>query len=202
LPVWYTEQFQNANSTQVEGIEVGTRYRFHLGDFGTLKTDFDWTHVMSYAVTENGVRYQLNDTHGPSAVSNDTGNPQDKIDMTFSWDKGPLDITTNFDFIGRYSILDPSAGQTTCAEAAQSWYLGATPPSNYCHVASFLNTNLTARYQLTKQWNISGAIGNVFNRQPPVDLETYGNNGVATNMTLYTAGAYGRSFHLGTNYTF
>ncbi len=202
LPVWYTAQFQNANSTVAQGVEVGTRYKFRLGDFGTLKTEFDWTHVMSYAVTENGIRYQLNDTHGPSAVSNDTGNPQDRVDVTLGWDKGPLNITTNFDYIGRYSILDPSAGQTTCASAAQSWYLGATPPTNYCHVASFLNTNVTARYQITKQWSVNGAIGNLFNRQPPVDLETYGNNGVATNMTLYTAGAMGRSFHVGTSYTF
>ncbi len=202
LPLWYTSPFVNANATVVEGFEVGSRYKFKLADWGSLKTEFDWTHVMSYAIIQDGVRYQLAGSHGPSAASNDTGNPQDRIDWSFTWEKGPLDITANFNWIGRYSVLDSSAQITTCADAASLWYAGVQPPENYCHVASFLNTNLTFQYALTKTWSLNGTIGNVFNRQPPVDLQTYGSNGVATNMAFYGAGVEGRSFHLGTSYSF
>ena len=75
-------------------------------------------------------------------------------------------------------------------------------PNNYCRVASFLNTNLTARYDYGKQWVIHGAITNLFDRQPPVDLETYGNLGVAANTTLHAAGVYGRGFNVGASYSF
>jgi iron complex outermembrane receptor protein len=202
LPLWYASPFINANSTMVDGFEIGSSYKFKLGEFGKIRTEFDWTHVMSYVLTSDGVPYQLAGTHGPSAASNDTGNPQDRVDLSFTWENGPLDVTTNFNWIGRYSILDSSAQLTTCANAAYPWYAGNQPPANYCNVASFLNTNLTVGYKLTKQWSLNGSIGNVFNRQPPVDVQTYGNNGVATNMSFYSEGVAGRSFHAGASYSF
>jgi iron complex outermembrane receptor protein len=201
-PLWYTSPFVNANSTMTDGFEIGSKYRFRLGDWGKFTTDLDWTHVMSYVLTSGGVAYQLAGSHGPSAASNDTGNPQDRIDLTLGWDQGPLNITTTLNWIGRYSVLDSSAQITDCATASEQWYAGVMPPENYCHVASFLNTNLSATYQINKQWTVTAAIENIFNRQPPVDLQTYGNNYVATNMSFYGAGVLGRSFHVGTTYLF
>jgi iron complex outermembrane receptor protein len=44
----------------------------------------------------------------------------------------------------------------------------------------------------------------VFDRQPPIDVATYGNGGnqLAYNASLHQAGAVGRFYSLGLNYTF
>jgi iron complex outermembrane receptor protein len=44
----------------------------------------------------------------------------------------------------------------------------------------------------------------VFDRQPPIDVATYGNAGTQTayNASLHQAGAVGRFYSLGLNYVF
>ncbi len=54
----------NANQTKVNGLEFDSRYKFKLGDFGSLNTELNWTHLMSYVLTADydgtGVKsYQL-----------------------------------------------------------------------------------------------------------------------------------------------
>ena len=202
--LYYPQNYLNLNSTVVEGFEVGTGYKFNLAQFGKLKTELDWSHLMSYRLTQGGVVYQLAGTHGPSAISNDTGNPSDRVQAILTWEQGPLQVATTFNWISSFKITDPSGGQPDCATAAayDGWFGGSLPPKNYCRVASFLTANLTGRYNVSKNWNIHGGVGNVFNRQPPVDLETYGNLGIAANTTLHSAGVYGRSYTIGTSYSF
>jgi len=205
--LYYPQEYINLNSTMVDGFEFATSYKFNLNGYGKLKAELDWTHQMSYQLTSGGQTYQLNGTHGPSAISNDTGNPSDRVDAVFTWEQGPLQVATAFNWISSFSVADPSAGQVGCAGGitGDGWFFPGSPntvPNNYCRVASFLNTNLTARYNYGKQWVIHGAITNLFDRQPPVDLETYGNLGVAANTTLHAAGVYGRGFNVGASYSF
>lgn len=204
--IYIPNTYENANSTTVSGFELGSRYRFKLGSYGTLKTELDWTHYLSYKLAQQGQTYQLVGTHGPSAISNDTGNPQDRVQVVLDWAKGPLDIAATFNWTSSFSITDPSADQATCALAtvAGGWFnSGATIPARFCKVASFLETDLSARYIVSKQWVIFGSITNVFNRAPPIDIETYGNNGIfAADQSLHMAGIIGRSFNVGASFIF
>ena len=208
----------NANQTKVSGLEFDTRYKFKMGDYGNLNVEANWTHLMSYVLTADYVgngfptSYQLAGTHGPATIGGDTGNPKDRIQAIFTWSKGPMQVATTFNWIGSFDLTDPSGSNTgvavnTCADgmatggAIGAWFPNGNGPSQYCKVASFLDTDLSASYKLDKHWSVHGAITNLFNQAPPLDLNTYG---FATpyNPSMHMTGAIGRFVNIGANYTF
>ncbi len=199
-------QFINANSTQTSGIETETRYKWHLGDMGSLNTELTWTHLMSYVLTTGGESYQLAGTHGPEGVSGDTGNPKNRIQAIFTWDRGPLQVATTLNWVSGYNLTDPSTGLNTCAQGTSMGGMGlfpvTPPPSQYCEVSSFLDTDLSASYKVSEHLTIHGSVNNVFNKQPPVDLGTYGGGWLSFNPAFHMAGAIGRFVNVGATYNF
>jgi iron complex outermembrane receptor protein len=204
--LYYPAYYANANSTRTSGVELDTRYKFKLGDYGTLKTELNWSHMFSYVLVEGGQPFQLVGTHGPSIIGGDTGNPQDRIQATFTWDKGAWDVATTFNWISSFDLTDPSAGVNDCI--AGSEYSGVYPAgipaseSQYCKVASFLDTDVSVRYKFDKHWTVHGSITNLFNQAPPIDVQTYGAYPYAYNPSMHMAGAIGRMINVGANYTF
>src|SRR5256886_14240727 len=73
----------------------------------------------------------------------------------------------------------------------------------YCNVKAFTDVDLYAQYAFSKHLSVHAAILNVFDSQPPVDLETYGASGNDPyNPAMHQAGAIGRFYNLGASYTF
>jgi iron complex outermembrane receptor protein len=212
IPLYYQATYVNANSTQTRGLELESRYKFKLGDYGNLTTEIDWTHAFSYTLTENGVSYELAGTHGPSIIGGDTGNPKDKVQLTFTWDKGPLQVATIFNWTSSFDLTDPSypgGGPTTCGQGlANGGFLpGAADPvpaseSQFCNVKSFLETDLSVKYKLDKQWTLHASVTNLFNQPPPVDLQSYGGGALPFNPSMHMAGAIGRFIDVGAVYKF
>lgn len=208
--------YVNANSTTVKGLELDTRYKFKMGDLGNLTTDFDWSHTFSYILdasyTGQLMESELAGTHGPATIGGNTGNPKDRIQATLTWDKGPAQVALAFNWIGSFDLTDPSGSNTgvavnTCAQGASmggsytAWFPNGNPPSQYCKVASFLDTDLSASYKLDKHWTIHGSITNLFNQAPPVDINTYGSL-LPYNPSMHLQGAIGRFVNVGANYVF
>lgn len=210
-PILYAKSpYINLGGTKTSGIEADVRYRWNMGDLGTLRAGLSANHVFSY-ITEaaGGVSYQLAGTHGPSVVGGATGNPKDRAQFTLGWTRGPLDVTGTVNYVSDFSSLDPSVGGTDCASTAgdvggRNFFQNLVQPGSYCHVASFTTTNLNVQYKLSKNLTLKGSILNLFDRQPPIDVSTYGNAGFQTayNASLHQAGAIGRFYSLGLNYTF
>jgi iron complex outermembrane receptor protein len=69
-------------------------------------------------------------------------------------------------------------------------------------VQHFTDVNLYAAYQVNDHLQFHGAITNLFNSQPPVDLQTYGGGAELAYSTLDQDGAVGRFFLLGATYKF
>ncbi len=207
-PVLYIPvEWVNANSTQVSGLEFESHYKQKMGTWGNLNVGMTWTHEMSYILTTDGQSYQLAGTHGPEVVSNNTGNPKDRIQAVFAWEQGPLQVATTFNWISSFNLTDPSFNNaTTCAKGAgidgQGIFPNTPPPANLCQVDSFLDTDLTLRYKLDAHWTLHGNVTNLFNRQPPVDLGTWGGGWTMYNASFHQAGAVGRFVNVGANYTF
>jgi len=210
-PILYANSpYINLGETKTAGIEADVNYRWRLpSDLGTLRADLSAAHTFSYEQSVGGVTYQLAGTQGPSVVSGATGNPKDRAQFSLDWNRGPLDVTMNVNYTSSFSTLDPSVGGTDCASTAhdvggRNYFLGLTQPSAYCQVASFTATNLNVQYKLSDNLTLKGSILNLFDRQPPIDVATYGNSGAQTsyNASLHQAGAVGRFFSAGLNYTF
>jgi iron complex outermembrane receptor protein len=90
------------------------------------------------------------------------------------------------------------------AVGGRSYFAGSTTPAQFCRVASFTTTDLNLSYKLSQNLTLRGSILNLFDKQPPIDVATYGNgsNLTAYNASLHQAGAVGRYFSLGLNYQF
>ena len=216
LLLYYTDPYENTNSTEVRGLEFETHYTWRLGDFGSLYTGLDWTHTLSYELTVGGVSYQLAGTHGPELIGGDTANPKDRIQGTVTYDKGPFEITVIENYISGYSNNDPSyvagAGLSdTCANNL-SVYSGvqfsgydigmASFPKSWCNTASFATTDVTVRWSFTKQFVAHLAANNLFNEQPPFDAATYGGTPYQYNPSMHFSGAVGRFVQGGVTFSF
>jgi iron complex outermembrane receptor protein len=210
-PILYAKSpYINLGGTKTSGIEADVRYRWNLGEMGTLRAGLSANHVFSY-LTEvaDGVTYQLAGTQGPSVVGGATGNPKDRAQFTLGWSRGPLDVTTTVNYTSGFSGLDPSVGGTDCASTGtdvggRTFFQNMVQPTAYCHIASFTTANLNVQYKFSPNLTLKGSILNLFDRQPPYDVSTYGNAGAQTayNASLHQAGAIGRFFSLGLNYAF
>jgi iron complex outermembrane receptor protein len=209
--IYAASPYVNLGGTKTSGIEADVGYRWRLpSDLGSLRANLSASHTFSY-ITEaaGGVTYQLAGTQGPSVVSGATGSPKDRAQFTLGWSRGPLEVTTTTNYTSSFSTKDPSLEATDCASTGldvggRRYFQGTVQPDVYCEVRSFTTTNLNVVYRVTPNLSLKGAILNMFDRQPPIDVATYGNAGTQTayNASLHQAGAVGRFYSLGLSYVF
>jgi iron complex outermembrane receptor protein len=208
--IYAKSPYINLGSTKTSGLEADINYRWRLpSDLGTLRADLSAAHTIDYKQSIGGVTYSLAGTQGPSVVGGATGNPKDRAQFSLDWNRGPLDVTLNLNYTSAFSTLDPSVGGTSCSNSGKAvggrnYFQNLPQPDIYCEVASFTAANLNVQYKLTDNLTLRGAILNMFDRQPPIDVATYGNatSQTAYNASLHQAGAIGRFFNLGLSYTF
>jgi iron complex outermembrane recepter protein len=217
-PVGYPEfnlyPYVNAGETKTSGIDIDLRSHLDLGDLGALTAGINYTYISQYEVTYLGQTFDLAGTHGPSGVSGDTGNPKQRAVGTLTWEKGPATATVTVNYTGSFHITDPSEGWNTCLVAIQTsgdGYGAVIPPSvatlpsqwnQFCSVDHFTSVNFYAAWNFNDHFQVHGTITNLFNTQPPVDLETYGGGALYRYTTLDQDGAVGRFFLLGASYKF
>jgi iron complex outermembrane receptor protein len=206
LAAYGTFPYLNASDTKTEGFDVDFQSNFDIGGFGKLKAELNYTHVIEYNVTAGGETFQLAGTHGPSSISGDTGNPKDRAVFTLSWLKGPATVSATVNYTSHFSITDPSSGIPTCADALlydNRFQPGFPVTASLCNIRTFVETNLYASYALSDHLLVHGAITNAFNREAPIDPQTYGGGGgYPYDPSLHQDGAIGRFFLVGANYKF
>jgi iron complex outermembrane receptor protein len=214
-PSYTLVPYVNAGETKTSGYDVDMKYRVDIGDFGRVKGEINYTYIAQYELVANDQIFDLAGTHGPQSISGDTGNPRQRAVASLTWELGPFTSTISVNYQSSFSITDPSSGYNTCLSALKgrspSAYGSAISPSvttlpsawyPYCSVAHFTSTNLYAAYQATDHLQVHGAITNLFDQPPPVDLQTYGGGGELAYSTLDQDGAVGRFFLLGATFKF
>jgi len=200
--------YVNASSTKTSGFDVDLQYHWDMGAIGRFTGEATWTHEITYTLDVGGATYDLAGTHGPSGVSGDTGNPKDRVNARLSWSKGPLTITPSINYISHFSITDPSSGIPTCATALAyggNFPQGVTAENQqFCNVKYFLETDVYGSYQVTTNFQLHASVTNLFNKQPPVDVQTYGSGSMfyPYDAALDQDGAVGRYFLVGFDYDF
>jgi iron complex outermembrane recepter protein len=214
IPEYTLFPYINAGTTRTSGIDVDLRSHFDLGNVGRLSAELNYTYISQYEISANGFLADVAGTHGPSEVSGDTGNPRQRAVAYLTWDKGPATVTLSANYTGAFKITDPTEGWTTCLVAIQTsgdGYGAAIPATvttlapqwnQYCSVQHFTSFNLYGSYAVTDHFSMHASIRNLFNTQPPVDLETYGGGALYRYTTLDQDGAVGRFFLLGATYRF
>jgi iron complex outermembrane recepter protein len=196
--------YVNATKTEVNGIDFGLESHVDVGVVGRLSATFNWTHTFHYYLeAPDGQSWDLAGTHGPTGVSGDTGNPKDRAVLTLGWDRGGWSVNATVNYTSSFSLTDPSVGLNTCGESIESelrWIPTYDGPASFCKVDHFTDTDLYGEYSFNDHFKVHASILNVFNTQPPLDLQTYGSAGNYSN-AFADAGAIGRFFSVGLTYT-
>lgn len=214
IPEYTLYPYINAGTTRTSGIDVDLRSHFDLGNVGRLTGELNYTYISQYEISANGFNADVAGTHGPSEVSGDTGNPRQRAVASVTWDKGPATVTLSANYTGAFKVIDPTEGWDTCLVALQTSGDGygaaisglvttlAPQWNQYCSVHHFTSFNLYGSYALNDHFSMHASIRNLFNTQPPVDLETYGGGALYRYTTLDQDGAVGRFFLVGATYRF
>ena len=204
-----TYPFINANTTTTSGLDLDAIARYDLHEAGHLKAELQVSYMLQYDLTAQGVKYHLAGTHGPAFVSEDTGTPRTRGAFTLTWGTGPFEIAGTLNYISHYSVTDPSEGIPDCDSALSSVFPDGGVPSKFCHVGSFTELNVVARYNWDQHLQLHAGVTNLLNRKAPYDLQTFGapgngaqQGGAPYNPSYHQDGAVGPMFTVGASYTF
>jgi iron complex outermembrane receptor protein len=191
-PVVVTGLYVNENSLQTDGIDFAVHGVANLKNRGTWTTDLSITKIFSFKVDFlDGTSQQYVGTQAPYSVSSGAGTPRYRGTWANTYSIGSASATLSTYYVSGISetAVDATGSPSTCL------YTTA-----YCHVASFIDIDLTGIYRLTPHLTATASVQNLMDRLPPVDPADYA--GTSYNPTYHQAGIIGRFFKVGVGYRF
>ena len=199
--LYVSTPYQNANQVKTDGVDLDIVWKQSLKDWGTLTTEFQWTHVFNYSQTfVNGESFKYVGTSGNYDVSSGSGTPQDRWNLILGWARGPWNVTGTVRYVSPYDEI-PYQGVPSTVSDPDTGCLGLQYAGTNCRVASFTTLDLSAAYKGFKNWEFFGSVINVFNRIAPyAPAAAYGL--INYNYNYHYSGATGTQFNLGARYTF
>ncbi len=199
--LYVSTPYQNANTVKTDGIDLDVIWKWNLKQYGTLTTEFQWTHVFNYSQTfSSGETSKYVGTSGNYDVSSGSGTPEDRWNLILGWQQGPWNVTGTVRYVSGYDEI-PFQGVSSSLSDPDSQCLGLQYAGSNCSVSSFTTLDLAASYSGFKNWQIFGSVINVFNRIAPyAPAAAYGS--INYNYNYAYSGATGTQFNLGARYTF
>ena len=189
-------RYVNSSNTKVRGADLDLRKTFSLGGWGTLAADAKWTHLFKWLRTEtDGSQRDFAGTHGNCDVTNCIGTPDDRVNLSATWEREALRVTATANYRGKMDNTLFKNDPDGCA----THFADGTDAPRGCKLSSFTTVDLTARWKVSPKMEVTASIQNLFDKIPPLDPLTYG--AVSYNPLDYS-GAMGRYFNLGMRYQF
>jgi len=182
--------FENNSRSRLRGIDLDVSQQVDLRTAGTFVARLTWSYLASFTKTfDGGVSYQYAGTHGPMAVSGNTGTPRNRASLSMRWNRGPLGASAAVNFVDSFLNIDHVG-----ADCASSFADGSPAPRG-CRVASFTTVDLRSSYRPGKSVELYASVSNVFDRIAPLDPSAYIN--LNFDPALHLDGAIGRVFNVG-----
>jgi iron complex outermembrane receptor protein len=184
--------YENATSLATDGVDLDFRGNVGFGDFGKLTSDLSFTKIFSFKlINADGTSQQWVGTQAPYVLSSGAGTPRYRGTWMNSYEYGPasLTLTTYYTSGFQSTGVDFTGDPTICLYT-----------SSYCHVASFIDMDLTAMYRVNSHLTTSLTVQNLMDRLPPINPADYA--GINYNPTYAQAGIMGRFFKVGAAYKF
>jgi iron complex outermembrane receptor protein len=196
--LYVSTPYQNANKVETDGVDLDVVWKQSLKEWGTLTTEFQWTHVFNYSQTfPSGEKLKYVGTQGNYDVSSGSATPEDRMNLIIGWTRGPWNVVGTIRYVSDYQSI-PYQGVPTPDQCLTG--IGV-PYTGDCHVASFTTLDLSAQYTGFKNWQIFGSVINVFNRIAPFNpAAAY--SSINYNYNYAFSGATGTQFNVGARYTF
>jgi iron complex outermembrane recepter protein len=189
-PILLVGLYQNENSLTTDGVDLDFRGNIDIGDYGKVVSDLSLTKIFSFKeILAGGVAQQWVGTQAPYVLSSGAGTPRYRATWTNGYEYGPLDVTMT----------------TYYTSGIQETGVDAFPPGvciaqGFCHMASFIDMDLTATYKVSEHLTTALTIQNLADKLPPIDPPDYA--GTNYNPTYAQAGIIGRFFKISASYKF
>jgi iron complex outermembrane receptor protein len=190
-PLLVVGLYENANELDTDGVDLDFRGNIDLGGFGKFISDLSITKIFSFKQISNGVSQQWVGTQAPYVLSSGAGTPRYRGTWSNGYEYGPLNVTlTTYYTSGiQETGVDATGSPSACIYS-----------NTFCHVASFIDMDLTATYRVNDHLTTSLTIQNLADKLPPIDPADYA--GVNYNPTYAQSGIIGRFFKIGASYKF
>jgi len=182
--------FENNSRSRLRGVDFTVTQRAPLGSAGALSARLNWSYLASYKKAfDGGVTYEYAGTHGPMAVSGNTGTPHNRANLTLVWERGRMSASTTVTFVDSFQNTDHAG-----ASCAGSLANGSPAPSG-CRIASFTTVDLRGSYKPSQHLEVYASVSNLLDRIAPLDPSAYIN--LNFDPALHLEGAVGRMFDVG-----
>ncbi len=184
--------YANQNELRTDGVDIDLRGNVEIGDYGKVISDLSVTKIFSFKlVLPDGTSQQWVGTQSPYILSSGAGTPRYRGAWTNGYEYGPASVTLTTYYTSGFAStgVDATGSSTLCLYN-----------TNYCHVASFIDMDLTAIYKVNDHLTTSFTVANILDRLPPINPADYA--GVNYNPTYHQAGIVGRFFKIGLGYKF
>jgi iron complex outermembrane recepter protein len=181
--------YANANSLRTDGLDIDLRGDYTFGGYGKWNSDLSVTKIFSFKlVFPDGTSDQYVGTQAPYALSSGAGTPRYRGAWVNSYTLGPASATLTTYYTSGFSETAVDNGP------------GCLYNNIYCHVASFIDIDLTGIYKVNDHLTTSLTVENLLDRLPPIDPADYAAQNY--NPTYAQAGIVGRFFKIGVSYRF
>ena len=201
-PILVQGEYANGVKILTDGIDVDISGSAEIVPGIKWATDLSGTKIFDYFFRFPGqTKVSFVGTEAPYNLSSSGGTPRIRGTWanTFTWDK--LSVTGTLYYVSGMKLTAADVGITACGII----YPVAT--GQFCHQRDWYDFDLTARYSITDQIDITGGIKNLFDAKPPLDEINYAggialSNGLAANYnpTYNQAGIVGRFFMFGVSF--
>ncbi|TAG03600.1 MAG: TonB-dependent receptor [Betaproteobacteria bacterium] len=147
--------YENLGSTNARGFDFDVKAKVGLGEYGRLTLNANINYMPTYDIAP---------VKGVEAL-NYAGTwlqPRERTTLGATWERGPWDATVTWNRTGSYlRAFTPS--DLSCALSAASIAQGL------CAVSRWSTTDLVVRYRGFQKTELTFAVRNLDDRQPPLD---------------------------------
>jgi iron complex outermembrane receptor protein len=198
--------YVNANYEIISGLEFGVDARVPVSNSIRFETRLDLQDTLSYDLhpTAGAVQHYAG-TVGPEDLSSGGGTPRWRGNWQNTLSVGPFSLTSTTYFVGgmRAVAADQATsvnGDISCA--ASVYTVAGQSTDKFCHINSFLYTDLNLNVRVNDQFTFFGYVGNVANARAPLFANTAYTTQPNYLTSWHTPGIVGRTFRAGANVKF
>lgn len=198
--------YVNANYAIISGLEFGANARVPITDDVRFESRLDVQKTIKYDLHPTGGAVQhYAGTVGPEDLSSGGGTPRWRGTWQNSLTVGRFSLTGTTYYVGRIKAVaadQPTSvnGDTSCAAVVYKDAAGGT--DRFCHIHSFLYTDLNATVTVNDKFQFFTTVGDVFGAHAPLFANTAYTAQPNYLASWHIPGLIGRTFRAGANFKF
>lgn len=196
--------YENASTLETSGLDFAAQADFRLSPNLRFSSNIEATRINKFnfrACSDDSneacdlQRYV--GTQGPYIISSGAGTPRWRGNWSNSLEFGPATLTGTINYVSGYrQTAEDQNGPGTGKDCSTNLYNADFA----CRTKSFTWVDLVGSFKITDSVTLYGNVLNLFDKKAPINPANYA--AVNYNPTYTQAGAVGRFFRLGLNFSF